>query len=72
MIFENFEIALDLLGQFQTFRKCTQAIYPLLPPKHVITSINKMKNNDYNQNKINHDMLLHFSIFKKHEKVHWF
>ena len=28
VIFENFEIALVLLGQFQNFQKCTRAIYP--------------------------------------------
>ena len=35
VIFENFEIALVLLGQFQFFQKCTRAIYP---PNHAITS----------------------------------
>ena len=34
VIFENSEIVLILLGQFQNFQKCTRAIYP----KHVITS----------------------------------
>ena len=28
VIFENFEIALVLLGQFQNFQKCTRASYP--------------------------------------------
>ena len=31
VIFENFEIAHVLFGQFQNFQKCTQAIYPKLP-----------------------------------------
>ena len=30
MIFENFEIALVLLWQFQNFQKCTRAIHPKL------------------------------------------
>ena len=30
-IFENFDIALVLLGQFQNFQKCTRAIYPKSP-----------------------------------------
>ena len=28
VIFENFEIALVLLGQFQNFQKCIRPIYP--------------------------------------------
>ena len=31
MIFENFEIDFVLIGQFQDFQKCTQAIYPRWP-----------------------------------------
>ena len=39
MIFENFEIALVLLGQFQFFQKCTRAI---CSPNHAITSSNQV------------------------------
>ena len=31
MIFENFEIALILLGKFQNFQKCIAAIHPKSP-----------------------------------------
>ena len=31
VIFENFEIALVLLRQFQNFQTCTRAIYPQSP-----------------------------------------
>ena len=31
VIFEKFEIALVLLGQFQNFQKCTRTIYPKSP-----------------------------------------
>ena len=31
VIFESFEIALVLLGQFQNFQKSTRVIYPKLP-----------------------------------------
>ena len=31
VIFEKFEVALVLLGQFQNFQKCTRAIYRKLP-----------------------------------------
>ena len=40
VIFENFEIALSLLGQFQNFQKSTREFIPDRPPKHVITSTN--------------------------------
>ena len=38
VIFENFEIALVLLRQFQSFQRCARAIILNCPPKHVITS----------------------------------
>ena len=40
VIFENFEIPVVLLGQFQTFQNCTRAIYPKSPSHIVITSTN--------------------------------
>ena len=48
MTFENFEIALVLLGQFQNFKKRNRATYPK-SPKHVITSTNSdIYINNYN------------------------
>ena len=42
MVFENFEIVLLLLGQFQNFQKCTWAIYlKFISSRHVITSTNQ-------------------------------
>ena len=37
MIFENFEIALVSLGQFQNFKNLLGQLIPNCPPKHVIT-----------------------------------
>ena len=42
MVFENFEIVLLLLGQFQNFQKCTWAIYlKFISSRHVNTSTNQ-------------------------------
>ena len=40
MIFENFEIALVLLGQCQNFQKLREWFIPICPPRHVLTSTN--------------------------------
>ena len=48
--FEKLEIALVLLGQFQNFLKCTWAVYPNRPCKHVIISTNSSWNNGKKSN----------------------
>ena len=40
VIFENFEIPVVLLGQFQNFQNCARATYPKSPSHFVITSTN--------------------------------